>query len=134
MRFLFACAVLLASFPALAKSPRLTLFITVDALSSDLYLRSKGRFKSGLATLSNSGAVFPTARYEHAETVTAAGHATLATGAHPWRHGIVGNSVFNRQNGKAEAIFADPSHPVLDAPPATEDSSTVALLANSTKN
>ena len=53
MRFLFACAVLFVSLPAVAKSPRLTLFITVDSFSSDLYLRSKGRFKTGLATLTN---------------------------------------------------------------------------------
>lgn len=130
MRFLIACAVALLSTQAAAKSPRLTLFITIDSFSSDLYLRSKGKFKAGLATLSNAGAVFPTARYESAETVTAVGHATLATGAHPWRHGIVSNRLVNRSTGKVESIFADPNHPVLDAPPsASDDSSPAALLA-----
>lgn len=129
MRFLTACAVVLFSTQAAAKSPRLTLFITIDSFSSDLYLRSKGKFKTGLATLTNGGAVFPTARYEVAETVTAVGHATLATGANPWRHGIVSNSIVNRSTGKVESIFTDPNHPVLDAPPAPDDSSPAALLA-----
>ena len=129
MRFLIACAVLLLSPQAFGKSPRLTLFISIDAFSSDLYLRSKPKFKTGLLLLNTAGAVFPTARYEFAETATAAGHATMVTGANPWRHGIVSNRVINRTNGKAESLFVDTNHPVLDTPPATEDSSPAALLA-----
>ena len=45
------------------------------------------------------GAVFPTARYDYAETVTAAGHATLVTGANPARHGVISNKVINRATG-----------------------------------
>lgn len=129
MRLLAACAVLLCSATAAAKPPRLTLLISVDSFSSDLFLRSKSKLKAGLATLTNGGAVFPTARYESAECVTASGHATLVTGANPWRHGIVSNRIFNRASGKTESIFVDPSHPVLDAPLAVEDSGPAALLA-----
>jgi predicted AlkP superfamily pyrophosphatase or phosphodiesterase len=129
MRFLTACAVVLLSSQAFAKSPKLTLLISIDSFSSDLYLRSKPKYKAGLLTLARDGAVFPTARYESAETVTAAGHATIATGAHPWRHGIVSNRLIDRATGKTQSIFVDQSHPVLDAPPAVEDSSPLALLA-----
>lgn len=120
---------LVVSAPVLAKPPRLTLFISVDSLGSDVFQRSRPRFKYGFARLLNEGAYFPVARYEVAECVTGAGHATLATGAWPWRHGVVGNRYFNRATGKVEAIFADEKHPVLDAPLGNDDVSPVNLLA-----
>lgn len=128
-RSLVVAAVLLFAGPAFAKSPRLTLFISVDSLGSDLFWRMKPRFKAGLLTLSNQGAWFPTARYDYAETVTAAGHTTLVTGTNPSRHGIVSNKVMNRQTGKLEPVFADPSHPPLEAPLDGSDASPVNLLA-----
>jgi hypothetical protein len=126
---LLAASLLLSSAPALAKPPRLTLFITIDALGSDVYWRLKPRFHAGLLGISLQGAYFPTARYEYAETVTAAGHTTLATGTNPYRHGITSNKVLNRQSGKLEPVFADASHPPLEAPLELSDVSPVALLA-----
>lgn len=120
---------LLASLPALAKPPRLTLFVAVDSLSSELLLRTRPRLKFGLARMMNEGAYFPVARYEAAECVTSIGHATLATGAWAWRHGVVGNRHLNRATGKLEPAFFDPSHPVLEAPAGVEDGSPVVLLA-----
>ena len=98
MRVLCLTVLLCASL-AFAKPPKLTLFISVDALGSDLFWRMKPRFRAGLLQLSTQGAYFPTAKYDYAETVTAAGHATLCTGTNPARHGIVSNRVFNRQTG-----------------------------------
>ena len=100
-------AVLGASFSAFAKPPRLTLFISVDSFGSDVFLRSKPKFKAGLAAMVKDGAVFPTARYDYAETVTAAGHTTLSTGANPSRHGVIANKLMNRATGKFEKIFAE---------------------------
>src|SRR5437773_794393 len=94
MRRAWVVSLLVLSTTALAKPPKLTLFIAVDSMGSDLLLRSRPRLKGGLANLMNQGAYFPVACYEYAETVTAAGHATLATGANPWRHGIVSNRIF----------------------------------------
>jgi len=122
-------AVLLLAGAAQARPPRLTLFITIDALGTDLLLRNRPHLRSGLATLLDRGAFFPDARYAQSEVVTAAGHAVLATGAYPWRTGIVGNRVVNRATGKEEPIFWDPGHPVLGGPPAPDDSSPEALLA-----
>lgn len=119
----------LASFEAAAKPPRLTLVIVVDAMGSDLLLRSRPHLKAGLAQLTGQGAYFPTARYEYARTQTAAGHATLATGANPWRHGAVKNKTVNRMTGKIEHIFMDLSHPVLEAAPSVEDVSPQRLMA-----
>ncbi|QRK05549.1 alkaline phosphatase family protein [Archangium violaceum] len=120
---------LLITLPALAKPPRLTLFITVDALGSDLLLRTRPRLKGGLRQLTDSGAFYPYARYDYAKPRTAPGHATLATGANPWRHGIVDNRIINRATGKPERVFPDPSHPVLEAPLSQEDVSPANLLA-----
>lgn len=129
MRLRWALALLLLAGPALAKPPRLTLFISVDAMGSEVFLRYRPSFKAGLAQLSSQGAVFPTARFGFAEAVTAAGHATLATGANPWRHGIVSNRIYDRATGKELPILGDPKHPVLEAPPANEDVSPENLIA-----
>jgi hypothetical protein len=127
-RGLSLALVLLVSAPALARGPRLTLFITVDALGTDLLLRNRAHFRAGLATLLDRGAFFPDARYEQAEVATAPGHAVLSTGAYPWRTGIVSNRLLNRANGKEEPILWDPGHPALGTPPGPEDCSPEALL------
>jgi predicted AlkP superfamily pyrophosphatase or phosphodiesterase len=123
------CLVLLASGSGWARPPRLTVFITVDSMGADILQRMRPRLKGGLATILNQGAVFTDVRYEYAETVTASGHATLATGANPWRHGVVGNRVLNRATQKLESVYTDPAHPTLEAPLAVEDSSPENLLA-----
>lgn len=118
-----------SSTPALAKPPRLTIWISVDAFGSDVFMRSRPKLKGGLATLIRDGATFPIARYDYAETVTAAGHATMATGANPSRHGIISNKIFNRLSGKLDRVFGDPTHPVLEAPLSSDDVSPLHLLA-----
>jgi Type I phosphodiesterase / nucleotide pyrophosphatase len=122
-------ALLVLSAAALARPPRLTLFITIDSLGTDLLLRNRSHFHAGLATLLDKGAFFPDARYEQAEVMTAPGHSVLSTGAYPWRTGIVSNRVLNRATGKEEPIFWDAGHPVLGAPAGPEDSSPESLLA-----
>jgi predicted AlkP superfamily pyrophosphatase or phosphodiesterase len=129
MKRWFATILLVVSGVAFAKPPRLTVYISVDALGTDVMERNRSRFKFGFARLFNEGAVYPTAKYELVETVTGIGHATLATGAWPHRHGVVGNKVFNRATGKLEACFADPTHPVLEAPAGNDDVSPVNLMA-----
>ncbi|HET6981181.1 MAG TPA: alkaline phosphatase family protein [Myxococcaceae bacterium] len=122
-------ALVLVATPALAKPPRLTLFIAVDALGTDLLLRSRPQLKAGLANLIDRGAFYPDVRYEQAQVATAPGHSVLSTGAYPWRTGVVGNRVMNRTNGKDEPVFWDPTHPVLDAPAGVEDVSPEPMLA-----
>jgi hypothetical protein len=127
-----ALALVLLSLPALAKAPRLTLFIVVDALGTDVLLRTRPRFKSGMRQLLDGGAYFPYARIDYAKARTAPGHATLATGANPWRHGIVDNRVVDRATGAPVSVFRDETHPVLEVPlsVATEgDTSPLNLMA-----
>ena len=123
---LVAC---LMATAAEAKAPKLVVFVTVDSMGSDLFSRMKPRLKGGLSQVLTQGAYFPTVRYEQAECVTASAHATLATGASPWRHGIVGNRMLNRATGKLEPAFTDLTHPVLEAPLGNDDVSPQALLS-----
>ncbi len=125
----FALLALLLAVPAVAKPPRLVLFISIDSMGTDIFQRMRPRFKAGFTQLLAQGAYFPVAQYEVAETVTAVGHSTLATGTWPWQHGIVSNRVLNRQTGRLEPIFSDPGHPALEAPLANDDVSPVALLS-----
>ena len=72
--------------------PRLILQITVDQLRGDLITRYYNRFgDGGFRYLMDQGLVYTNAHHRHANTETIVGHATLATGATPSIHGMVGN-------------------------------------------
>ena len=80
--------------------PRLVVQVTVDQLRADFPTRFASRFKEGgLRYLLEQGVVFRDAVHAHANTETIVGHATLATGAHPAKHGMVGNLWFDRETG-----------------------------------
>ncbi|MFP2928238.1 alkaline phosphatase family protein [Pyxidicoccus sp. 3LG] len=130
MSRLLAALLVLSSLPAAAKAPKLTLFISVDAMGSDLLLRNRSRLTGGLGRLLDTGAYFPYARYAYAEARTAPGHATLATGANPWRHGIVDNDVHDRATGQSVQAYEDPTHSILDGVTApASDTSPENLMA-----
>jgi predicted AlkP superfamily pyrophosphatase or phosphodiesterase len=127
-----ALALVLLTLPALAKPPRLALLITVDALGTDLLLRTRPKFKSGMRQLLDGGAFYPYGRFSYAKLRTAPGHATLITGADPWRHGIVDNRVVDRTSGQAVSVFKDEGHPVLEVPMSVAtggDTSPLNLMA-----
>ncbi len=88
------------AFGAEDKPPRLVLQITVDQLRADLPTRYYERLgEGGFRYLWESGIVFSGAQHAHANTETVVGHTTLATGAHPATHGMVGNLWFDRETG-----------------------------------
>ena len=106
--------------PALAddKNPKLVLQITVDQLRGDLPMRFKERFgKGGFRYLLENGIHYKTAHYQHANTETAVGHATLATGADPSRHGIVANDWIDQKTGKSVYNTEDDRHHILGSNP-----------------
>ncbi len=72
--------------------PRLVVFIAVDGLPQRQVVQYQDQLApDGLARFLNRGAWFAEAHYTHAFTVTAAGHATMLTGAYPHRTGVIGN-------------------------------------------
>jgi hypothetical protein len=93
---------------------RLVLQITIDGLRADLINRyEKGFGESGFRYLLGNGVVYTNAHYQHANTETIVGHATLATGTFPSQHGMVGNVWFDRENGELAYNIEDPDHPLI---------------------
>ena len=90
---------------AVPRHPKLVVLIVVDQLRTDYIDRFRDQYVGGFRWLLANGAYFPDAMYRHAVTVTAAGHATVASGLHPSGHGIVGNSW--RERGKGEVYCVD---------------------------
>ena len=105
---------LVSQAAATEATPRLVLQITVDGLRGDLLNRYGDRFGSGgFRYLLESGVVYTDAHYAHANTETIVGHTTLATGAHPSRHGMVGNVWYDRESGELAYNIEDPDHALL---------------------
>jgi len=100
----FACVSLLAQGAVAAQPdnpPRLVLQITVDALRGDLPVRFSGVLgEGGFRYLMEQGVHYANAHYQHANTETIVGHASLATGTVPAAHGMVGNVWFDREQGR----------------------------------
>jgi predicted AlkP superfamily pyrophosphatase or phosphodiesterase len=97
-------------------APRLVLQITVDQLRGDLpqrYLAEMGA--GGFRYLLDQGVVYGDAHHAHSNTETIVGHATLATGAHPAAHGLVGNVWFDHVQDRLIYNIEDPSYPLLSA-------------------
>jgi predicted AlkP superfamily pyrophosphatase or phosphodiesterase len=100
----------------IALPPKLILQITVDQLRGDL----PGRYASemgegGFRYLMEKGVWYANAHHAHAITETVVGHTTLATGADPAEHGMVGNVWFNRQTGKLDYNVEDGRYRMLSS-------------------
>ena len=93
---------------------RLVLQITIDGLRADLINRYENGFgKDGFRYLLKKGTVYTNAHYQHANTETIVGHATLATGTFPSQHGMIGNVWFDREAGELAYNIEDPDHPII---------------------
>jgi predicted AlkP superfamily pyrophosphatase or phosphodiesterase len=120
LRLISVASAILLSFGVMALSarsedrPRLVLQITVDQLRGDLVDRELDRMgEGGFRYLLAKGVVFVDAHHAHANTETIVGHATLATGAHPAAHGMIGNAWFDRRLGRIVYNVEDPDYPIL---------------------
>lgn len=89
------------SAEATVEPPRLTVILVVDQLTADRTREWAHKPTSvGFRRLWQGGVVFENAAYDHATSSTAPGHATIATGVHPSRHGVISNFWFERQAGR----------------------------------
>jgi predicted AlkP superfamily pyrophosphatase or phosphodiesterase len=90
---------------------RLVLQLTVDGLRADRLGRDASSFGAGgFRYLIENGAVFTNAHYDHANTETIVGHATLATGAQPSVHGMTGNVWYDSGADELSYNIEDPEH------------------------
>ncbi|MBI2724806.1 MAG: alkaline phosphatase family protein [Polaromonas sp.] len=104
-----------ASPPTPQAPPKLVVLLVVDGLPQRQITAYRDQLApDGLARFLDRGAWFADAHYEHAFTVTAAGHATLLTGAYPHRTGIIGNSWRDPATGAPIYNTADSSATYID--------------------
>ena len=112
---LLTLAVLLSPANLLAATdggtqPRLVLQLTIDGLRADLLSRYLVHFgDDGFRYLTGEGLWYTNAHYQHANTETIVGHSTLATGAQPADHGMIGNLWFDRASGELAYNIEDPT-------------------------
>jgi len=127
-----AILALVLPVPSNAAAPRLVLQITVDQLRGDLPGRYADRFPpGGFRYLMEKGTWYTDAHYQHANTETAVGHATLATGADPSRHGIVANDWIDQDTGAFVYNTEDDRHHIIgQEPKAHEGVSPRNLMAS----
>jgi hypothetical protein len=95
--------------------PRLTVMIVVDQFQQDVFEHYLPAFQHGFRRLADEGYRFTEASHAHARTSTAPGHATLATGVFPARHGIVANNWQQRRGVGWAQTYAvqDDDSPIL---------------------
>ena len=96
-----------------SESPKLVVLVVLDQVGQwvlDLYLPLLSE-DSFIRKAYETGAVH-TVSYPYASTITAPGHATIATGTTPAVHGIVANNIYNPELGEL-AITDDRVHEVI---------------------
>jgi len=93
---------------------KLVVQITVDGLRGDLLDRYQEGFgKNGFNYFTRKGVVYKNAHYAHANTETIVGHSTLATGASPSVHGMIGNAWFDDTTESIVYNVEDANYPLL---------------------
>ena len=111
---LLAAFFIYAAAATAADTPKLILQITVDQLRADLPLRYYDRLgEGGFRYLYEQGIVYRDGHHPHANTETIVGHTTLATGAYPAAHGMIGNLWFDRETGFTTYNVEDPAYGLL---------------------
>ncbi len=97
-----------AGTPPRAERPRLIIVITIDQFRNDYLDRFRPHFVEGGFNMLLQGARFTNCFHAHAVTATGPGHASLATGAHPRTHGIIGNDWYDREQKRIVNCVEDP--------------------------
>jgi predicted AlkP superfamily pyrophosphatase or phosphodiesterase len=96
--------------PVTGGKPRLVVLFVVDGLPQRQVVDYWDQLApDGFKRFLDRGAWFTDAQYGYAYTVTAAGHATMLTGAYPHRSGIIGNEWRNPVTGETEYCAGDTS-------------------------
>jgi len=111
VRIAIALAVALSAVQrplAQPSTPKLAVILVVDQMRADYIDRFQKDWTGGLKRLVSEGAVFQNAAYPYLTTVTCPGHATIATGTFPRRHGIVQNQWWDRERHASMTCTEDP--------------------------
>ena len=124
-------AMLCSLWPALdaqayRASPKLVVILVFDQFRGDYLDRFRDKFtaKNGWNLFLKQGAHFTDCYYDYANLVTAAGHATIGTGAYTDGHGIPLNEWYEpAANGTMHQVSSvvDPRYKLVGAPEGTKD-------------
>ena len=110
MKRILALALLcLLAGSAAPRKPKLVVAVIFDQFRYDYLTRFRSDYHAGFDRMLTQGAVFTNARFEHYPTVTAVGHSTYMSGATPAISGIVGNTWYDRAEGKTVTSVIDSS-------------------------
>jgi len=99
-----------------AERPHLVVLLVFDQLRGDLLPLYHDDFDGGFRTLLDDGFVYTDARVDHALTVSLSGHASIATGSLPSRHGFVGNEYWGQNDDGAwwyQSLVADQQYELI---------------------
>ena len=91
-----------------SEQPKLVILVVIDQLRGDMPSRYYDRFEAGgFRYFFERGIWYQAALHPHAHTETVVGHTTLATGAYPSRHGMIGNAWIDGKSGALQDSVAD---------------------------
>ena len=97
--------------------PKLVVVIVIDQFRGDYLERYRNQFgEGGFRLLLDHGAYFSDCNYDYANTVTAAGHATLLTGTYTSGHGILANAWWDPQKKRMVTSVEDDSTSLVGLP------------------
>jgi hypothetical protein len=96
-----------------AAAPKLVVVLVADQMRWDYLARHRAEFTGGFKRFIDEGAWFTEAAYPYLGTVTCPGHATISTGAFPYRHGLILNEWVDRQTGMVKGCTRDESVEVI---------------------
>ena len=101
-------------------APKLVVIIVIDQMRFEYLDRFSKYWTGGFKRLATEGAVFERAFYPYLNTVTCAGHATIATGTLPYAHGIIMNEWYQRDAHRRMSCTDDPAVKSLPYVPPAE--------------
>ena len=98
----------------ISSKPKLILQITIDQLRGDMPGSVYNQLgEGGFRYLYENGIVYENAHHRHANTETVVGHTTLATGADPADHGMIGNIWYDKELGRVVYNIEDANYPLI---------------------
>lgn len=101
---------------------RLAVIVVFDQLRGDYLEKWKDLFEEGgFKRLQQEGTWFTNCHYPYADTLTAAGHASLVTGTSPYKHGIIANEWYDRISGDVVTAVSSDRYLQVPQPPPPAD-------------
>ena len=107
--------------------PKLVVILVIDQFREDYLERYRADFKGdGFNLFLDHGANFPDCYFDYANLVTAAGHATIGTGAYSDGHGIAANQWWDLSRNTKRPISSveDPRYSIVGLPGNAPESAT----------